>query len=528
MARSRFRSTGWVAGVGGLVATVALAASGVAANATATGQHPVRADLAYSCHFPSGPRQVGVTVAAVFPTSAASGKPIQPTGLRTTVTLPPAALAYLAKGGATQVTGSDVLSTIVGSGPGASTTMPWPGQMTKPVAIPATGTLPVSFPGQVPPVVARTPGVVLFTAAGLALSLTPGKSGAAGSTSGTVQVTCTLTPGQHVAIATVPVVSPVSSPSAPASPSPSPTSTTGQPSTAPATPNGSAGRVPPGCLKRLIKGGTASPTLGCAHLIGYADVNKLHGAALVGRGPNGTPPAAFLHADTYATDVGCVPPEPTLAKCISSHGALHVYICTVGQLDYHKQLAFPPAQATFLTFGFAPVTAVVQLSETAWPASHPPVEDPRCYRGFSPSKPVRLHSPVISVFTDINNSIPSNPVINAGTTYLSIHVSQVTVNGVPLPVGPHCGTAQPVLAVLSGRGTNSPVTGYTLSTGGPLTGFVTVPRFVNCGVGENLDPLLTASISGPANFQLITQGTLCTPQQLTLCPPTIPKPRRHV
>jgi hypothetical protein len=72
------------------------------------------------------------------------------------------------------------------------------------------------------------------------------------------------------------------------------------------------------------------------------------------------------------------------------------------------------------------------------------------------------------------------------------------------------------------------VTGYTLPTGGPLTGEVTIPSFVNCGVGENLDPLLNASIAGPANFQLITQGTLCTPQELTLCPPTIPKPLRHV
>ena len=525
MAHSRFRFTGWVIGASGLAATLALAASGVAANATATGQHAFRVHRAYSCRFSSGPSKVGVTVAATFPTSAAIGKPIQPTGLRTTVTLPHAALADLTKGGATQVTGSDVLSTMVGSGPGASTTTQWPGQMTKRVPIPATGSLPLSFPGQVPPVVARTPASVTFTAGGLTLALVPSKGGADGATSGTVQVACTLNPGQHATLATVPIFNAVASPSV--SPSSSHTGTAGRSVTGSATPSIS-GRVPPGCLKRLIKGGTSSPTLGCAHLIGYADVNKLHGAALVGRGPNGTPPAAFLHTDTYATDSGCVPAEPTPAKCLSSHGALHVYLCTAAQLDFHKQLAFPPAQATFLNFGFVPVTAVVELSETAWPSNHPPVEDPRCFKGFSPSKPVTLHSPLISVFTNANNSVASQPIVNTGTTFLSLHVSQVAVNGVPLPVGPNCGTAQPMLTVLTGHGTNVPVTGYTLPTGGPLTGEVMIPSFVNCGVGENLDPLLNASIAGPANFQLITQGTLCTPQELNFCPPTIPKPRRHV
>jgi len=527
MARSRFRFTGWVAGAGGLVVAVALAASGVVAKAAETGPQPqaVRVHLAYGCRFPSGQWPVRVTVAATFPADVSTGKPIQPTGLRTTVTLPHAALADPTNGGATRVTGSDVLGITVGSGASASTTERWPGQMTKPVPVPATGLLPLPIPGQAPPVIASTPGPVTFTAGGLRLSLVLNKADGATASPAILQVTCTLNPGQSAILGTVPLVSPVSSP--PASPSPSQTGAARTPKGL-GVPGRAAGRVPPGCVKRLIQGGTTSPTLGCAHLIGYADVSKQHGAALVGSGPNGIPPAAFLHADTYATDIGCVPAEPTLAKCLSSHGALHVYFCTVAQLDFHKQLAFPPAQATFLTFGFVPVTAVVELSEVAWPSNHPPVEDPRCDKGFSPSKPVPLPSPIISVFTDANNSVASQPLVNIGTTFLSLHVSQVAVNGVPLPVGSHCGTAQPMLTVLTGHGTNAPVTGYTLATGGPLTGEVTIPSFVNCGVGENLDPLLNASIAGPANFQLITQGTLCTPQQLTLCPPTIPKPRRHV
>jgi len=211
---------------------------------------------------------------------------------------------------------------------------------------------------------------------------------------------------------------------------------------------------------------------------------------------------------------------------------IHAYSCSVAQLDYRKQLAFPPAKVTFLNFQFVPVTAVMQLSETAWPRNHPPTENRKCFRGFSNFKPVPLKSPVVAVFTDLNDSaVAKFPVLNISETFLTIHISQVAVNGVPLNVGPDCGTTQPVHAVLTGRGHNGPPpTGYTLGTGGPLSGSVTIPKFTHCGIGENLDPLFNASISGPMNFQLMTQGTLCTPQQLGRpgCPPTVPKPRRHV
>jgi hypothetical protein len=51
---------------------------------------------------------------------------------------------------------------------------------------------------------------------------------------------------------------------------------------------------------------------------------------------------------------------------------------------------------------------------------------------------------------------------------------------------------------------------YTVNTGGPLTGTTTIPPFSGCGVGEDLDPLLNASISGPDNFMKLTQGVPCT------------------
>jgi hypothetical protein len=367
----------------------------------------------------------------------------------------------------------------------------------------------LAFPATVPPVTTTAAGTVTFSAAGLTFELR--RAGGPAVNLASLHVTCTLRPGQDLGAA-VPVI---------ANPEPIATITPGakdrhRGKAQPASPPG----TPPGCGKRFIHGGLKMPLLGCAYLIGYADARKLNGAALIGPAANSTAPAAQLNVDTYDSNLSKV------------NGTLHAFNCTAARLDYHGQLAFPPARATFLTFGFAPVSAVLQLAETKWP--HRPVENPRCYQGLQGNrKPVPLTSPLISVFTDINTNVNlGEPILNTGTTYLSIHVSQVSVNGVPLPVGPDCGVAKPVRAVLIGRGILVPkARGYTVAGGGPLTGSVTIPNFTHCGVGENLDPLLTASISGPANFQLITQGKLCTPKQPTVppnCPPNVPKPLRHV
>jgi hypothetical protein len=82
----------------------------------------------------------------------------------------------------------------------------------------------------------------------------------------------------------------------------------------------------------------------------------------------------------------------------------------------------------------------------------------------------------------------------------------VKVNGVPLDVGSHCET--PAFdAVLQGTSASNPP--YSVQSGGPLTGLVTIPKFSNCGAGENLDPIFNAAISGPRNFNLLTQGAVC-------------------
>jgi hypothetical protein len=492
-----------------------VSASGVLADTSPGAAQAVRARLAYRCRFPSGTRPVSVTVAGTFPAAATVGQPIKPSRLHITVTFPRSAVAGPGGLGAAKVAGHDVLSATVAD-QSAVTTVHWPGRLPKPVHIPRAGRAHLAFAGPVPPVTPNRPGSVTFSAAAFTIDLHRASGGTVNLAS--VQATCTLSPGQEPKLATVPVTA------APA-PAHSPGVKRGRHAKGATIPNG---KVPHNCIKRIVKGGSSSPTLGCANLIGYADVEKLREAGLVGPAPSGTPPAAFLNVDTYASDTSCTPPEPTLAKCLAK-GTLWAYTCSVAQLNDHHLLDFPPARVTFLNFSFVPVTAVMTLSETAWPRNHPPAESRKCYQGYTKNRPVPLKSPIITILSKLQgNNTTTHPVFNTSETYLAIHISSVAVNGVPLNVGPDCGVSQPVRAVLRGRGTNSPYSGYTLNLGGPLAGSVTIPKFTNCGVGENLDPLFDASISGPANFQLITQGTLCTPQSTSLCPPSVPKPRRHV
>ena len=107
----------------------------------------------------------------------------------------------------------------------------------------------------------------------------------------------------------------------------------------------------------------------------------------------------------------------------------------------------------------------------------------------------------------------------------SIQVENVLVNGTPLDVGSDCHTVRPFPLVLTGKPP------YELQTGGVLNGTITVPPFTGCGVGENLDPIFNASVSGPGNFVQLTQGSLCVSWVSTGafpsgCPATVRKPIR--
>jgi hypothetical protein len=463
-----------------------LAATGMAAGAGATtGQRTAMVSgvsLAYACGFPSGSQPVSVLAGATFPAAGTAGQPIQPTGAGVTVTLRHAAVADLTQQRATAVTAIARLTTVA-TQHGRSVTVSWPRLAAPAVPVPAKGSMTLTTSGAAPPVTAA-PGEVTFTAAGLSLALTLQRADGTVTTSAVMRVWCTLTPGQAATLATVPVA---------------PAPGAAAPRTGPASKAGPGTNFCPKLQKALKlnprfplpKPPPGSNTLHssglppyCVYANGYSDVLKLNGAAFLGPGLTNISP--FLNSIFNFN-----PPKTNYFQQDSA-----------AELSYRGRREFPPARATFLAFGFTPASAVMHLMEIG----------------------------TMNVVT-VGAAVPTQcdhpcPTITTVSSRLQLRIDGVTVNGVPLKVGPHCETA-PFDVILTGSSASTPP--YSFTAGGPLTGRVTIPQFTGCGVGENLSPLFNGSISGPGNFTLLTQGVVCQQGSPPIgCPPKPPKPLRHV
>jgi hypothetical protein len=460
--------------------------------------------------FPSGAHPVTVGVTAGLPVVAATGKPIQPTGVKLAMTLPSAAISALA--GLRSATMSAATRLTVSASEGThGTSLLWPGVTRRPVRPPASGPLTLTATGTVPSLTALSPGEVILTAAGLSVTFTGGKAATpapgpatpatppatpagttnpggpnAGGQAATpvpggpaqrpLRVTCALAPGQHAALGGVLI-------------------------TGKARPGGrrnaalSKGKCPklpkglkfnprfplppiihaPGTLKLHF------PEQGCAFTAGYADARKLKGAVFLNQ--------VLTNVDQTVREIVNFNPNVNYAD-----------LDNIAVLNFHGKREFPPATATFLTFGFVPTTATVELLE------HGTIN----IYAIGPAVPGACKP---NKFQDCITRATVN-------SRLSVHIirGSVTVNGVPLDVGPNCGTPAFDAIVVGISASNPP---YSLDFGGPLTGEVNIPKFRHCGVTENLDPIFDAAISGPRNFNLLTQGVLCSVSNGSGCkPPT--------
>ena len=220
---------------------------------------------------------------------------------------------------------------------------------------------------------------------------------------------------------------------------------------------------------------------GQAWIAGYANVTKLRGAALVG--------PAFANLIALITEKVC--PKSVVE-----------YSTEVPR--YHGRQEFPPMRGTFLAFGFVPVTATIQISQVG----------------------------AGKIWLTLTGAVSATPpYIVTAVAHLSIRVLTVKVNGVTLPAGTRCstiGTGKAVLTNVNPTGVPGPKY-WDIYTGGPLSGTITIPHFAGCGAnGDNLDPVLDASISGSGNFTELIQGMPCVFGNLfgTTCPPQVPRPRR--
>lgn len=239
------------------------------------------------------------------------------------------------------------------------------------------------------------------------------------------------------------------------------------------------------CAMDSTYNGTTN-TLGpfSAFLGGWADAGKLGGALTVG---NPTPALAQSPNGDHVMAGGFVDTSGTIWNCFK----------VSLNLDYRGQRKFPPASATFLAFGFVPVTATVHLIQTG---------------------------PITAViYQKVDLTIGSAAPFTAVTTaQVSVRLTNVKVNGTPLDVGSDCHTAgtlhspgNPInpseLVTVGGQDAGDPGPRYVFQLAGSLAGTATIPPFTGCvtSSGENLDPLLTSAVSGSGNFVKIYQGMPC-------------------
>ncbi|MEU9349706.1 DUF6801 domain-containing protein [Streptomyces griseoloalbus] len=498
-------------------AFVVLAAT-IPAASSAAGTQEVDAELPYVCALPSGRQPVTVRVSAAFPDRAESGEAFSPTDVTTTVELPAEAVADLTAPEAATVRAATRLTVGVAQNEAAAEAT-WRGTA-EPVPLPGSGPLTLTTTGDAPSVTGQGDGDLTFSAGNLAVDLALGTADGTATGPGALTLDCSLAGDapENGLLATVPVgadtsepsgspSAPGSSPATPGPPSGTPEDEQGNraPKVAENPPGATAGRDAPPC--RYDDGNPSTSASLNAYITGYSNVRKLRGASLI--------PLSCILVEQGPLDIVDFFPDFSGAY-LKQHSE--------GRLHHQGRERTPPFQADFLTFGFVPTRATMVLEQTG---------------------PLTLDVAGETVFETGYTSFETHARVP-----LVLRVTALEVNGTPLDVGPGCRTERPLRSpepepskypgdhvVLFGSSTHQPPdmpVGYLLSSGGPLTGEVTVPAFTDCGTdGENLDRLLTASVSGPGNYIKQIQGQTCAVQVFNadectedLQPLKIPVPER--
>jgi hypothetical protein len=90
------------------------------------------------------------------------------------------------------------------------------------------------------------------------------------------------------------------------------------------------------------------------------------------------------------------------------------------------------------------------------------------------------------------------------TTDVTIKITSLALDGLPLYVGPACQTIKPaVITVKSGSN-------WTIRQGGTLTGTYRIPYFNNCGLLDTLAPTINLLIPRPGNTITLKLGHATT------------------
>ncbi|MCW8217012.1 DUF6801 domain-containing protein [Streptomyces griseolus] len=485
--RTARRSSRFAAG--GLLIAAATFLPGAASAADA---QEVEVPLDYTCQFPSGGYALTAVLSGRVPADATAGVPFEPGEIALDLDVPRPVLDELAGLGAASVSARADLSVLHRSGEDSATAV-WNGLEAPAQEITGQDEVTLRASGDVPTATFGAPGTATLSASDLKLTLSPLRADGSPAAPAATEAECRLDEGADGTLATVAVgggetdrPSEPAEPSGPAEPAPS------------GTPD--AERELPPDLRRQLDAARQEaaadadpdspepcpyppfelPTPADTFVAGYSNVAKMDGAALLG-------PARL---------------DVTLMKKYIADPCTNTFTSlSEADFEYEGRRQMPPAQATFLTYGFMPTTATMELVQVGPPAD------------------------IVSVSV---NSDPAIPEYTTVTAYLDIRIKDVRVNGVPLDVGTGCHTVKPVKQVLHAFGTSNPPSGYTVNRGGTMDGETYVPAFTGCGVDEDLSPMLTAAISGGGNYIKITQAPLCVfnDTESPDCPAKKPVPER--
>ncbi|MEV6104135.1 DUF6801 domain-containing protein [Streptomyces sp. NPDC051940] len=512
LARTRPGTCGWsrraivrAAPVGAAFLLVG-AIPGTVAAAADHGERTWTVSLPYECTLPSGTYDAHVAVTATLPRTVSPGEQIKPTDVALDVSLP----AYVLTGGdgtapdsAAVASGTaelDVAMTQEGAA-GKPTIAPWRNLAIPETQLPSKGDAVFGARGDVPWVSSGSRGDLTLTVGEVRLVLGVRASGAdAENTSETAEtaeadtetdVRCALAPDTQATLAVVSVGPSTSAKGEVGSPPDQPR-VSGETAPDDVQPNAAPPFEDPGkgcTVLRVIEPGPKP--LAHGYLAGYANAAKLGSAV-------------FLQEPAHLVDIDLL----TRFEVLLCNGKVATRYYARGRIsDEQGRSQFPPARATMLTYGFMPTTATVELI---------------------------VDGPVnITAYPLLVAGVQHETVISDAKVW--IRISDVKVNGVKLDVGPNCRTVRPMDQRLVGKGGVDGAThqsfGYTVTNGGPLTGWADIPPFSGCGVHEDLDNVFTSALSGPDNFTKLTQAPLCATEPTSpnnrYCPdPPRPDPQR--
>ncbi|MYS35780.1 hypothetical protein K388_05628 [Streptomyces sp. KhCrAH-43] len=475
-----------VASVAGLALLAGLLSGGGSAADESTGP----AGFAAACGAEdSGTATVAATVAVSMdvPVTGEVGRPVQPGPVTLTVTLSRADLAGLLPEGTEAFVSRAALRVKVAQN-GESTEAPW--ELYAPsTPLPADGDVALVHSGEVPYVTLGSAGDVDFSVKELAIELRSAAAEPEKAAPPLTTVTCRLKEGENGHLATTRVTDgtgtePSATPETPTTPvdgsgraadediavEPAAAEDDEDPDYCPVEPPvgvedpSDAPQPPPGDPVSSFENPNAQAS--CANAAGLANVWKMDGAMII-NDPADHPALISVKTLTHVTNR---PPDAA--------GGYYI------RFDNLANLELPDAESTFLAFGFQPVTAKVSFE----------------------------NGPIT-----ISTGNVGTEAFSTASFRQSLRLHDVKINGTPLDVGSDCRTSKPFKVVLNGGAAY-----VNVGVGGRLDGEVTIPPFTGCGTGgEDLNPLFTASISGPGNRIFMNQASTCIPTnpENSYCPP---------